>query len=107
MYAGADPEIGHGGGLNFGRFVLHKNHKLYIHKTPKTEQILHTNPKIHDIFEKVTKNRKKFSRAPCKKLQFCKFGPEAQENFAIFGVKYAHRAIQNGGRGADGGLAPP
>ena len=26
--AGADPEIGHGGGLNFGRFFSHKNEKI-------------------------------------------------------------------------------
>ena len=42
-------------------------------------------------------------------LQFCKFAPEAQENFAIFSLKYGHKAIQNGGRAADGGrgLGPP
>ena len=33
--AGADPEIGHGGGLNFGRFFRIKTTKLLMQKTPK------------------------------------------------------------------------
>ena len=40
-------------------------------------------------------------------LQFCKIGPEAQENFAIFSIKYGHTAIQNGGSGAYGGALAP
>ena len=37
-------------------------------------------------------------------LQFYKFAPKAQENFAIFSLKYGH-SMQNGGRGTDGGGA--
>ena len=64
-----------------------------------------TSPKFAIFFGKVTKETGKiahFSRAPCKMLQFFKFAPEAEENFAIFSLKYGYRAIQNGGHGADG-----
>ena len=111
--AGADPEIGHGGGLNFGRFFSHKTTKLCTNKAPKKKKrnkLYTTSPKLTIFWKSCQKNGEKiahFLRAPCKILQFCKFAPEVQENFAIISLKYGQRAIQNGGCGPDGGVAPP
>ena len=96
MVPGADPEIGHGGGLNFGRFFRIETTKLCTHKTPKNGTNFTLLAQNSRFFGKVAKKREKiarFSRASCKMLQFCKFAPEAQENFAIFSLNYGHIAI--------------
>ena len=98
------------GRLNFGRFFRMKTTKLCTHKTPKKRNISYiTSLKFTIFWKKLPKSGKiaHFSRAPCNKLQFCKFAPEAQEKFAIFSLKHGHRAIQNGGRGTDGGAGAP
>ena len=108
---GADPEVGHGGGAELWSIFLHKNYKIvHTQYTKKLNKFYITSSKF-TIFGKSCQNGEKiahFSRAPCKMLQFCRFAPEAQENFPIFSLKYGHRAIQKSGRGAEGGgLAPP
>ena len=94
-------------GVNFGRTFLQNNTKLCTHKTPKTEQIFTKLAQNLRFFEKIPTTGKiaYFLCASCKRLQLCKF--LLKENFAISSLKYGHRAIQNGGRGADGELAPP
>ena len=99
------------GGLNFGRFFRIKTTKLCTHKAPKKRNKFYiTSPKLTIFLENLPKNGKKsriFRAPPCKMLQFWKFAPEAQENFAIFSLKYGQEAIQNGSRGPMGvGLAP-
>ena len=108
---GAHPEVGHGGGWTLIDFFRIKTTKLCTHKTPKKRNKFYiTSPKFTIFLKKwpkTGKNRAFFSRAPCKMLPFCKFAPEAQENFAIVSLKYDHKVIQNGDRGAGSPLDPP
>ena len=78
---------------------------MHTQNTKKRNKFYITSPKF-TIFWKSCQKRDKiarFSRAPCKTLQFCKFAPVAQENFAILILKYGHRAIQMAAAGPMGG----
>ena len=56
---GADPEIGHGGGLNFGQFFSHRNHKIVPKQsTKKRNKLYTTSPKL-TIFWKSCQKRGK------------------------------------------------
>ena len=108
--AGADPEIGDGGAELWSIFCIETT-KLCTHKTPQNRNKFYVTSQILTIFwkklPKMGENRTFFARPLqiATVLQVCAGGAR---KFAIFSLKYSHRAIQNGGRGANGGgLAPP
>ena len=76
-----------------------------MQKAPKTQQIFTKLAQNSGFLEKLPKTGNwSIFRVPSSKiLHFCKFVPEAQENFATFSLKYGLRAIQNGSRRAAGG----
>ena len=95
-------------------FFSHKNEKNAHAKSAKMKQKfrkLAQNSQFSGKSNKKWKNSVFFCAPPAKYCNFCRFAPQAQENFRILSLNRRRKAIQNGGLGPDGGasapLAPP